>query len=207
MQGREPHHSPLAKRPAPQSIPFASERVTSPRCSRVGVRSLFRPELLAAGPAHSSLLLRVAPRGTVSLLGSPDPPSRGTRAHVLGWVVRWPSVHFAKGLCNAHPAKGRQLMARLRSRWPSTAELRSTFPYGGSSRRSADVARRHARTTPPTSIPQPRWVPRTGPTCVQNSGAVPKIAVPWATRCSASSEDWACCTIQSVAPRSCSSSR
>ena len=65
----------------------------------------------------------------------------------------------------------------------------------------------HARAMPPTSTPEPRWAPSTGPTCVQKSGPAPKIAVPWVTSRSASSRAWACCTIQSVAPRSCKASR
>ncbi len=95
----------------------------------------------------------------------------------------------------------------------ATGPPATTFPTTGSElmtrlRSAGRPAWRHqARTMPPTSSPEPRWVPSTGPTCVQNSGPAPKIAVPRATRWSASSTDWACCTIQSVAPRSCSSSR
>ncbi len=54
--------------------------------------------------------------------------------------------------------------------------------------------------TPPTSSPAPRWAPRTGPTSVQKRGSEPKISRPLATMRSASSGDWACWTIQSVAP-------
>src|SRR5215204_7163090 len=68
-------------------------------------------------------------------------------------------------------------------------------------------AERLRRATPPTSIPEPRCVPSTGPTSVQNSGPAPKISLPWVTRCSASSGDCACCTTQSLAPRSRSSCR
>ena len=55
-----------------------------------------------------------------------------------------------------------------------------------------------AQPTPPTSIPEPRWAPSTGPTWVQKSGSVPKISSPSATRAAASSEAWACWTIQSL---------
>jgi SAM-dependent methyltransferase len=56
------------------------------------------------------------------------------------------------------------------------------------------IARRADETQPmpPTSIPEPRWAPSTGPTWVQKSGALPKISVPAATSASASSGDWAC---------------
>lgn len=48
------------------------------------------------------------------------------------------------------------------------------------------------RVIPPTSIPEPRCAPSTGPTSVQNSGSEPKIAVPSATSSSASALDCAC---------------
>ena len=54
---------------------------------------------------------------------------------------------------------------------------------------------------PPTSIPEPRCAPSTGPTSVQNSGSLPKIALPSATRRSASPGACACWTTQSLAPR------
>src|SRR3954454_16509548 len=38
--------------------------------------------------------------------------------------------------------------------------------------------RQGAGATPPTSRPEPRWAPRTGPTCVQKSGSAPRISRP-----------------------------
>ena len=50
--------------------------------------------------------------------------------------------------------------------------------YDARSSRGSPAWNGSGATTPPTSIPEPRCAPSTGPTSVQNSGPAPKILVP-----------------------------
>ena len=65
--------------------------------------------------------------------------------------------------------------------WPRSRRCRrasSAGAGGAGAEAQAAAGASSGRVIPPTSTPEPRWAPSTGPTSVQNSGSVPNISRP-----------------------------